>query len=274
MSAFYPLDTVRHRLQLEDPSKKGSRNTFQVLAAVVREEGVLSLYRGLIPVLQSLCISNFVYFYTFHSLKALHSGQAQALRDLLLGSLAGAVNVMSTTPFWVVNTRLKMKDVAGQECAYDNLLEGLVHIAKTEGFTSLWSGAAAGLVLVVNPAIQFMTYEAVKRRFLRTHTSVPAATSFAFGAIAKAVATILTYPLQLVQTRLRHGAKHGTDRNPQSTIQLLLYIIKTQGVKGLFRGLEAKLLQTVLTAALMFMTYEKIARFVTSLLLKNTPRLK
>ena len=31
------------------------------------------------------------------------------------------------------------------------------------------------------------------------------------------------------------------------------------GVLGLYKGLEAKLLQTVLTAALMFMTYEKIA---------------
>ena len=31
---------------------------------------------------------------------------------------------------------------------------------------------------------------------------------------------------------------------------------------GLFKGLEAKLIQTVLTAALMFLTYEKIAAFI------------
>lgn len=31
------------------------------------------------------------------------------------------------------------------------------------------------------------------------------------------------------------------------------------GMLGLFKGLEAKLLQTVLTAALMFLLYEKIA---------------
>ncbi|KFM56792.1 Peroxisomal membrane protein PMP34, partial [Stegodyphus mimosarum] len=40
------------------------------------------------------------------------------------------------------------------------------------------------------------------------------------------------------------------------------YIIRTNGVKGLYKGLEAKLLQTVLTAALMFLCYEKIAAFV------------
>lgn len=34
---------------------------------------------------------------------------------------------------------------------------------------------------------------------------------------------------------------------------------RKNGMLGLFKGLEAKLLQTVLTAALMFLLYEKIA---------------
>lgn len=61
------------------------------------------------------------------------------------------------------------------------------------------------LMLVMNPAIQFMTYEAVKRKVLASLHGVqpPAWTFFVIGAIAKAVATILTYPLQLVQTKLR-----------------------------------------------------------------------
>jgi len=42
---------------------------------------------------------------------------------------------------------------------------------------------------------------------------------------------------------------------------------RKQGISGLYRGMEAKLLQTVLTAALMFLVYEKIARFVFRLLL-------
>jgi adenine nucleotide transporter 17 len=38
---------------------------------------------------------------------------------------------------------------------------------------------------------------------------------------------------------------------------------------GLYKGMEAKLLQTVLTAALMFAAYEKIASFVFKLLLNH-----
>lgn len=50
----------------------------------------MTLYRGIVPVLQSLCASNFVYFYTFHGLKAMHTKYTQtAGRDLLFASIAG-----------------------------------------------------------------------------------------------------------------------------------------------------------------------------------------
>lgn len=40
---------------------------------------------------------------------------------------------------------------------------------------------------------------------------------------------------------------------------LFWHFYRKFGLAGLFKGLEAKLLQTVLTAALMFLLYEKIA---------------
>ncbi|ETN62594.1 peroxisomal membrane protein pmp34 [Anopheles darlingi] len=307
MSAFYPLDTVRSRLQLEEPDRRKALSTWRILMHLIEEEGFATLYRGLVPVLQSLCISNFVYFYTFHSLKALRAASVaggpgagqSALGDLLLGSLAGVVNVLTTTPFWVVNTRLKMKgldqqhrllgggssssssvrngghssnSISSNSIKYDGLLDGLQYIARTEGVRGLWAGAVPSLLLVINPAIQFMVYEALKRKLTegRPSSSSPSAiTFFSIGAIAKMIATVLTYPLQLVQTKLRHGNADKSLNLPADidTVQLLLIILKRQGVAGLYRGLEAKLLQTVLTAALMFMAYEKIARFVTSLLI-------
>lgn len=43
-------------------------------------------------------------------------------------------------------------------------------------------------------------------------------------------------------------------------------IFRLNGVKGLYKGMEAKLLQTILTAALMFLTYEKIAAVIFKLM--------
>lgn len=77
--------------------------------------------------LKSLWASNFIYFYTFHGLKRLSGEKAtqNARKDLLIASIAGIVNVLTTTPLWVVNTRLKMKGVKNQEKVnYKGLLGG------------------------------------------------------------------------------------------------------------------------------------------------------
>lgn len=252
MTVFYPLDTVRSRLQLEESSKlKG--NSWEIAKNIAFNEGVESLYRGIIPVLQSLCASNFVYFYSFHGLRKYFENSSQsALRDLCLGAVAGCINVILTTPLWVVNTRMKM-----QKSQYSSLLSGLLEICQKEGLKSLWSGTLPSLILVSNPALQFMTYEALKRRVV-TNGNLPAPTAFLLGAIAKAFATIVTYPLQLGQARLRAG------------LGMTLFIREAKrNPKILFKGLEAKIMQTVLTAALMLATYEKIARFVLTLMRRS-----
>lgn len=42
------------------------------------------------------------------------------------------------------------------------------------------------------------------------------------------------------------------------------------GVAGLYKGMEAKVIQTVLAAALMFTVYEKIANFVFKIMLTQS----
>lgn len=128
---------------------------------------------------------------------------------------------------------------------------------------------------------------------------------FLIGALAKAVATVATYPLQVSQARIRVSVQIldtlyrdkfdiltilGRDvsiiksTNPMAHVyrdvclftrdsevgnpigrlcdNLIESSCRNHGVAGLYKGLEVKLWQTVLTAALMFLCYEKIANFV------------
>ncbi|KAG6444855.1 peroxisomal membrane protein PMP34 [Manduca sexta] len=248
MAVFYPLDTLRSRLQVED-SNKLHGSSWELLMKLANEEGLESLYRGLSPVLQSLSVSNFVYFYSFHALRKLSPKPTSALQDLMFGIIAGSINVILTSPLWVVNTRMKLEKT---NC--NTLFEGLIELAKNEGAKGLWSGTVPSLLLVSNPAIQFMVYESLKRKLV-TKGSFDTYTAFMIGAAAKAVATTLTYPLQLIQSRLRAG----------TSMKPLLKDIKYNPLV-LFRGLEAKLLQTVMTAALMFLTYEKLVLLVLSIM--------
>lgn len=116
-----------------------------------------------------------------------------------------------------------------------------------------------------------------------------AAEVFVIAALAKATATISTYPLQLTQTLLRLNINNikskmidadkfvdeEQNRKRQQRRQqyngtldclIQLYRGNDAGVIAWFTGMRAKLLQTVLTAAFTFLTYEKILGVVHKLL--------
>ncbi|XP_030839812.1 peroxisomal membrane protein PMP34 [Strongylocentrotus purpuratus] len=282
MSVFYPLETARSRLQIDE--NRTAKHTPYVVAEIVQDEGVASLYRGWYPVISSLWCSNFVYFYTFNGLKVALGDimkSKKAVRDLLIGISAGVVNVLATTPMWVVNTRLKMQGVQfktkhfreSKHPKYSGIMDAFEKIIDQEGVQALWSGTISSLMLVINPAIHFAVYEALKRYhsriFDRKEPSV--LQFFLIGALAKTMATLCTYPLQVVQSKLRYGKEKETHKGSmiRNIGAVLTHIIATQGKWGLYKGLEAKLLQTVLTAALMFLCYEKISRFIFVILRAN-----
>lgn len=283
MTTFYPLDVVRTYIQVDEKYKK--KSSYEVAMELIREDGVESLYRGLGPTLFSLACSNFVYFYTNNTLKVvfrkvMNVKEISVWQNLFIASVAGCVNVLTTCPFWVVNTRLKVqrgKNGKNQDPKnYKGMLDGLIRVYQDDGLAELWSGAMASLVLVSNPTIQFVTYDKLKQLWsgYTKSTSMSALEVFVVGAIAKAIATIITYPLQLAQSKLRHGG-HGKDKKkeeastkqqqhkaPESTVEFLISVLKTDGFFGWFKGLNVKLLQTILMAAFHFAVYEKIAEFV------------
>ncbi|XP_064419221.1 peroxisomal membrane protein PMP34 isoform X2 [Latimeria chalumnae] len=237
MTVLYPLDTARLRLQVDE--KRKSKSTPVILAEIMKEEGFLAPYRGWFPVISSLCCSNFVYFYVFNSLKVFWAkGQHSTVsKDLLMGFIAGVVNVLVTTPLWVVNTRLKLQGAKFRnddirQTNYKGIMDAFYQIFRDEGVMALWNGTLPSLLLVFNPAIQFMFYEGLKRQLLRSRME--------FGQCS-------LNPGNTILGSLR------------SVFSLLHQRLRRQGFSGLYKGLEAKLLQTVLTAALMFLIYEKIA---------------
>uniref|UniRef100_A0A3Q2XN17 Solute carrier family 25 member 17 n=1 Tax=Hippocampus comes TaxID=109280 RepID=A0A3Q2XN17_HIPCM len=176
--------------------------------------------------------------------------------------LQGVINVLVTAPLWVVNTRLKLQgskfhNTDIQPTNYRGIWDALGQISRDEGVWALWSGTFPSLLLVLNPAIQFVIYEGLKRQL---RNGLAAFEVFMIGAVAKAVATTVTYPLQTIQSVLRVGLLHQLKFYPERKTHLNnVFSPRKFGMLGLFKGLEAKLLQTVLTAALMFLLYEKIA---------------
>jgi adenine nucleotide transporter 17 len=97
-----------------------------------------------------------------------------------------------------------------------------------------------------------------------------AAHYFCFGAIAKCIATLCTFPLQVAQARSRERSSRLASIDSTSDgntvpgsggagfIHELFSILRTEGVQGWFKGLQTTVLNTVLNAAFAQAQYEAI----------------
>ncbi len=225
------------------------------------------------------------------------SNTSSMVNSLIASTLAGCINVVLTNPLWVAS--LRAMEVDGTQ-RHEHLWNVMYKIAKNEGVSQLWNGSQTSLLLVSNPIIQHFAYEQLRVWLLkrcRKHyfsssrygsstksgyggvgnsmSSKPASLTpveaFVCGALAKTLATVLTYPLQLAQTLLRiqkksveaysspicNKAEPAFETYHEGTYDCLRKQFSSGGIRALYHGMNAKMLQTVLTAAFTFMTYEQ-----------------
>jgi hypothetical protein len=81
------------------------------------------------------------------------------LVELSLGAVAGAVAQIFTIPVAVVTTRQQTQSKNERKGMYET---GRDVINSEDGWTGLWRGLKASLVLVVNPAITYGAYQRLK----------------------------------------------------------------------------------------------------------------
>ena len=87
---------------------------------------------------------------------------------------------------------------------------------------------------------------------------------FVIGAISKIIATFLTYPYTLIRTK-----QHISKDQKHTIWQTFLEEINKNGVRGLFTGMKAKILQSVLNSAILLMVYERTNLTLLKILAKN-----
>lgn len=291
MALLYPLENVRTRLQVQvkkkepilttnnkQPAMQNNdvllhdnieyKNSLDCIYKVIEREGISGLYRGLHSALFGVGVSNAVYFYWYNTLKKLLLEYQQRstllpMSNLGVASVAGILNVFCTHPIWVINTRATL---AHKQHKNKSMIEICSDIINEEGYTALYKGLIPSLILVSNPAIQFVVYEQLIRVLQKRNNNstlhLTVTQYFVLGAIAKAAATVLTYPYQVVKSR--EQALRG--KSSINTWQLILRIYREEGILAFFNGMPAKMSQTVTNSAFMFTIYERLVRIILLLL--------
>lgn len=269
----YPLDIVKTRLQVQ--IKKKGRNgapgavdeahylgTVDALRRIVNDEGISGLYSGLNGSLLGVASTNFAYFYWYSVVrKAYMSYQSlphkpNAAVELALGAVAGAVAQAFTIPIAVITTRQQTQPKGERKGIFDTAREV---INSEDGYSGLWRGLKASLVLVVNPAITYGAYQRLREYMFPGKLSLRPHEAFLLGAMSKAMATIATQPLIVAKVGLQSRPPPAREGKPfKSFLEVMEFIIEHEGPLALFKGIGPQITKGILVQGILMMTKERM----------------
>lgn len=235
---------------------------------IARKEGVRGFCSGMLPASIAATVSWGGYFYFYEGCKTRWLNSVRA-RDgptaelshtqvLLSGIEAGSMMVLITNPLWLIKTRLQLQGSAapivvavpgtavstGSVVAatsattaqrhYSGLVDAVSCIVREEGVRGLYRGLLPALFLTSHGAVQFVTYEFLKKKVHmmgwstrrggsssssnsgsgsgsrtpgggggKDHLDIPVYLTAALGFMSKLVAATTTYPYQVVKSRLQ-----------------------------------------------------------------------
>ncbi|XP_042445997.1 peroxisomal nicotinamide adenine dinucleotide carrier-like isoform X2 [Zingiber officinale] len=231
--------------------------------------------------------------------KGLGDGTVGMFSWLVVAAIAGSLNVLLTNPIWVLVTRMQTHTQAERrimEARKEAILKEYARITNVEnelaklelikpqpygtfhavrevyneaGIKGFWKGLIPTLIMVCNPSIQFMIYETSLKHLRKKRSGngngvkdVTALQVFLLGALAKLGATVVTYPLLVVKSRLQ--AKQEIGKNAMSrytgTLDAILKMIRYEGLYGFYKGMGTKIVQSVFAASVLFMVKEELVK--------------
>ncbi|CAD6573356.1 MAG: hypothetical protein CYPHOPRED_005128 [Cyphobasidiales sp. Tagirdzhanova-0007] len=268
-----PLDVVKTRLQarggmLHVGSVGSVDGLVGILNGIYRSDGLKGLYTGLAPTIYGYLPTWAIYFTVYDRVKAsltakrgISNAQQSPLIHVTAAMTGGAVGTVITNPLWT-------QSLDPQRTRYRHTIDAVRQIYQNEGLRAFYKGLVPSLFGITHVAVQFPLYEKLKSLNQQGNEQLPSHKILFCSSFSKAIASITTYPHEVVRTRLQiqrssrpPGPTETSTRLPHRGIaDVIRQIGREEGFRGFYRGLGVNLIRTVPSAALTILTYELLMR--------------
>lgn len=176
----------------------------------------------------------------------------------------GILTSIATNPIWVIKTRM-LSSGSRSPGAYPSFTSGALHILRTEGLPGFYRGILPALFGVSHGALQFMAYEKLKVYRAGALDSSYAGQQlgnvdfFILSSISKIFAGCVTYPYQVLRSRLQTYDSHLIYRGATDAIAK---IWAREGIAGFYKGLGPNLFRVLPSTWATFLVYENTKTYL------------
>lgn len=167
----YPLDLARARMAVTN--KTVYTNLFAVFRSILRDEGVISLYRGALMTIVGILPYSGCVFFTYESLKHIRldyqSHRAiNKTERMIFGAISGLIGQTVSYPFDVVRRRLQTAPIIRPNEKSLGAIATAIKIIREEGITSgLYKGVTMNWMKgPISVGVSFMTFDTLVK-FIR-----------------------------------------------------------------------------------------------------------
>jgi solute carrier family 25 (mitochondrial citrate transporter), member 1 len=250
----YPTEFVKTMQQLYPEKKIGPIDTAK---ETIRSHGVKGLYRGLSCLLFFAVPKTGVRFgsKSFYD-EHVFGNKKGSLISFVSGAMAGATEaVFVVTPQETLKVKL-IHDRVKPNPKYSGFFNGVSTIYTNEGFNGVYKGLVPTVLRQSsNQAIRFLVYDYIKGKLDSAMPGAPLTVrTAAAGALAGAASVMGNNPIDVVKTLMQ-----GLDaKKYNGSVDCFVKVWKNEGVRGFYRGVEARMTRVVLDVAITFTLVEHI----------------
>ncbi|KAF9167903.1 mitochondrial aspartate-glutamate transporter agc1 [Actinomortierella ambigua] len=263
-TVVYPIDLVKTRMQNQRSKVVGEllyKNSIDCFKKVIKNEGVLGLYRGLGPQLVGVAPEKAIKLTMNDLVRKMTTdkdGNITFANELLAGGVAGGSQVIFTNPLEIVKIRLQVAGEAAKTLEAGAPKPGAITIVRQLGIMGLYKGASACLLRDIPfSAIYFPVYAHLKKDVFKEGPDhrLTIGELLISGAIAGMPAAYFTTPADVIKTRLQVEARKG-----QSTYSGISdaarKIFAEEGFRAFFKGGPARIFRSSPQFGTTLMVYE------------------
>jgi len=264
----FPLDTLKVRLQLQGEMAGAARSTgvLSTMLQVTRNEGMTSLYSGIVPGLQRQMAFSAIRIGAYDSVKQRYmemTGVTDGVKlmgvRVLAGVTTGTMAILVAQPTDVVKVRMQAAGKSGQ---YKGVMDAYMTIGKKEGLTNgLYKGTYPNIArnCIINVG-ETVVYDAVKDGLITQQIMKDGVLChLASAVVAGITATLVASPVDVVKTRYMNS--------PQGRYTGALHCARQtaakEGLLAFYKGFNVSCLRLVSWNICLWLSYEQL-KIITS----------